>query len=210
MLEQEEKQFVTAEQRANFVPSEKNLELLKKLPSKPQKSLMDIKREMLQKANGQKDKPKFEINPVPAPGSANSKLPATRAVVVSETSLGNLPSAPLAKRPSRFDKTEKVETAQLTAQQLRVKQRQQKVQERMATTALNERPSIDVFKNIFSDTDTESSSNENSDSEDDERQNLTFSKPPSIEKPKAIDLDSDLIHQLMILLLSFHSLTDPL
>ena len=41
---------------------------------------------------------------------------------------------------------EKVDVAQLTAAQLRVKQRQQKVSERMATSAPGERPSIDVFK----------------------------------------------------------------
>ena len=41
---------------------------------------------------------------------------------------------------------EKVDVAQLTAAQLRVKQRQQKVSERMATSTPGERPSIDVFK----------------------------------------------------------------
>ena len=79
---------------------------------------------------------KFVINPVPAPGSEKSNLPATRQVV-SETSYGNQnATAPLAKRPSRFDKEEKVDPAQLTAQQLRIKQRQQKVQERIATVEL--------------------------------------------------------------------------
>ena len=38
------------------------------------KSLAEIKREMLTKANGKQDKPKFQINPRPAPGSADSKL----------------------------------------------------------------------------------------------------------------------------------------
>ena len=61
LLKQEESQFVTAEQRANFVPDPKNLELLSKLPGRPSKSLMDIKKEMLQKANGQKDKPKLSF-----------------------------------------------------------------------------------------------------------------------------------------------------
>ena len=41
-------------------------------------------------------------------------------------------------------------------------QRQQKVQERMATTAPDERPSIDVFKNIFSDSDSDSDDNNDS------------------------------------------------
>ena len=76
------------------------------------------------------------INPIPAPGSEKSNLPATRQVV-SETSYGNQnATAPLAKRPSRFDKQEKVDPAQLTAQQLRIKQRQQKVQERISTVEL--------------------------------------------------------------------------
>ena len=76
------------------------------------------------------------INPIPAPGSEKSNLPATRQVV-SETSYGNQnATAPLAKRPSRFDKEEKVDPAQLTAQQLRIKQRQQKVQERISTVEL--------------------------------------------------------------------------
>ena len=44
---------------------------------------------------------------------------------------------------------EKVDVAQLTAAQLRVKQRQQKVSERMATSTPGERPSIDVFKERF-------------------------------------------------------------
>ena len=61
LLKQEESQFVTAGQRANFVPDPKNLELLSKLPGRPSKSLMDIKKEMLQKANGQKDKPKLSF-----------------------------------------------------------------------------------------------------------------------------------------------------
>ena len=61
------------------------------------KSLVEMKREMQQNVYGQKDKPKFEINPRPAPGSENSALPATRAVVVKETSLGDL-TQPLAKR----------------------------------------------------------------------------------------------------------------
>ena len=57
--------------------------------------------------------------------------------MVSETSYGNQnATAPLAKRPSRFDKEEKVDPASLTAQQLRIKQRQQKVQERIATVEL--------------------------------------------------------------------------
>ena len=57
--------------------------------------------------------------------------------MVSETSYGNQnATAPLAKRPSRFDKEEKVDPAQLTAQQLRIKQRQQKVQERISTVEL--------------------------------------------------------------------------
>lgn len=42
--------------------------------NEPRKSLAEIKREMLTKANGRQDKPKFEINPRPAPGSAESKL----------------------------------------------------------------------------------------------------------------------------------------
>ena len=139
------------------------------------KSLVEMKREMQQNVYGQKDKPKFEINPRPAPGSENSALPATRAVVVKETSLGDLtqplakryvflthrraevfPSKKLLFRPSRFDKLEKPDVAQLTAAQLRVKQRQQKVNERIATSTPGERPDIDVFKNIFSDTESES------------------------------------------------------
>ena len=58
--------------------------------------------------------------------------------------------------PSRFDKLEKPDVAQLTAAQLRVKQRQQKVNERISTSTPGERPDIDVFKNIFSDTESES------------------------------------------------------
>ena len=75
--------------------------------------------------------------------------------MVQETSLGDL-TQPLSKRPSRFDKMEKPDVSQLNATQLRIKQRQQKVSERMATSAPGERPSIDVFKNIFSDTESES------------------------------------------------------
>ena len=45
--------------------------------SRPKKSLAELKREMLTKANGQKDKPRFEINPTVAPGAEGSKLPAT-------------------------------------------------------------------------------------------------------------------------------------
>jgi len=63
---------------------------------KPQKSLAEIKREMLTKANGQIDKPKFEINPRPAPGTAESKLPSTVKTIVRETNFGQM-SRPLSK-----------------------------------------------------------------------------------------------------------------
>ena len=102
LLKQEEEQFrqpSIQEQRANFKPDQKNLDKLKDLMNNRsgKKSLVEMKREMQQNVYGQKDKPKFEINPRPAPGSENSALPATRAVVVQETSLGDL-TQPLAKR----------------------------------------------------------------------------------------------------------------
>ena len=102
LLKQEEDQFrqpSIQEQRANFKPDQKNLDKLKDLMNNRsgKKSLVEMKREMQQNVYGQKDKSKFEINPRPAPGSENSALPATRAVVVQETSLGDL-TQPLAKR----------------------------------------------------------------------------------------------------------------
>ena len=42
-------QFVTPAQRQNFVAPQKNLDLLSKIPQKPQKSLMEIKRDLVQK-----------------------------------------------------------------------------------------------------------------------------------------------------------------
>ena len=48
------------------------------------------------KSLGGKDKPKFELNPRPAPGSSDSKLPGTRQIVVQEKSLGDL-SLPLGR-----------------------------------------------------------------------------------------------------------------
>ena len=111
LLKQEEAQFIEPgsiqEQRANFKPEPSNVDkLVDFMRNQSSKSLVELKREMQQNVYGQKDKPKFEINPQPAPGSAKSALPATRAVVVQETSLGDL-TQPLAKRPSRFDKVEK-------------------------------------------------------------------------------------------------------
>ena len=102
--------------------------------------------------------------------------------MVQETSLGDL-TQPLAKRPSRFDKVEKVDVAQLTAAQLRVKQRQQKVNERLATSTPGERPDIDVFKNIFSDTESESED----DDKDDSNQEDTFTFKKSTKPGKILN-----------------------
>ena len=51
------------------------------------KSLMELKRELVQKQVRRDDKPKFEINPRPVPGSAESRLPATVKTIVREVDL---------------------------------------------------------------------------------------------------------------------------
>mgnify|MGYP006438568213 CR=1 FL=1 len=51
------------------------------------KSLMELKRELVQKQVQREDKPKFEINPRPVPGSAESRLPATVKTIVREVDL---------------------------------------------------------------------------------------------------------------------------
>jgi len=188
LLKQEEAQFIQPgsilEERANFKPDPSNVDkLVDFMRNQSSKSLTELKRDMQQNVYGQKDKPKFEINPQPAPGSSKSALPATRAVVVQETSLGDL-TQPLAKRPSRFDKVEKVDVAQLTAAQLRVKQRQQKVNERLATSMPGERPDIDVFKNIFSDTDSESEDDDKDDSDQEDTFTFKTKSTKPAEKPK--------------------------
>lgn len=109
--------------------------------SRPKKSLAELKREMLTKANGQKDKPKFEINPRVAPGAEGSKLPATIKHIVSETNFGQL-SRPLAKQPSRFGskpakigpdlyEPDALDSAEVTARKMRLQNRQKKVTEQI-------------------------------------------------------------------------------
>lgn len=51
------------------------------------KSLMELKRELVQKQVQREDKQKFEINPRPVPGSAESRLPATVKTIVREVDL---------------------------------------------------------------------------------------------------------------------------
>lgn len=51
------------------------------------KSLMELKRELVQKQVQREDKKKFEINPRPVPGSAESRLPATVKTIVREVDL---------------------------------------------------------------------------------------------------------------------------
>ena len=87
LLKQEEAQFIQPgsilEERANFKPDPSNVDkLVDFMRNQSSKSLTELKRDMQQNVYGQKDKPKFEINPQPAPGSSKSALPATRAVVV--------------------------------------------------------------------------------------------------------------------------------
>jgi len=51
------------------------------------KSLMELKRELVQKQVQREDKTKFEINPRPVPGSAESRLPSTVKTIVREVDL---------------------------------------------------------------------------------------------------------------------------
>ena len=155
---------------------------------RPQKSLAEIKREMLTKINGQADKPKYVINPIPTPGTVESKLPSTVKTIVRETNFGNV-SRPLSKQPSRFSSnatpqpTESRATtlvptdpANVSARKMRLQQRQQKVKEQLSTVAADEKPPVDVFKSIFSDSESDEDDKEDSDDSEDENDTLTIQK----------------------------------
>ena len=60
----------------------------------------------------------------------------------------------MSKQPSRFSKfaePEKADSTQISAKKLRIKQRQEKVAEKLTTVAPTDKPPVDVFKSIFSD-----------------------------------------------------------
>ena len=60
----------------------------------------------------------------------------------------------MAKQPSRFSKfaePEKADSTTISAKKLRIKQRQEKVAEKLTTVAPTDKPPVDVFKSIFSD-----------------------------------------------------------
>ena len=60
----------------------------------------------------------------------------------------------MSKQPSRFSKfaePEKADSATISAKKLRIKQRQEKVTEKLTTVAVTDKPPVDVFKSIFSD-----------------------------------------------------------
>ena len=83
-------------------------------------------------------------------------------------------AAPGEEAVTFVDKVKKFDVAQLTAAQLRVKQRLQKVNERLATSTPRKRPDIDVFKKIISDTESESEYDDKDDS--DQEDTFTFKK----------------------------------
>jgi len=115
------------------------------------KSLMELKRELVQKQVQREDKTKFEINPRPVPGSAESRLPSTVKTIVREVDL-NQQTKPMSKQPSRFSKfaePEKADSTTISAKKLRIKQRQEKVAEKMTTVAPTDKPSYRHYFTIL-------------------------------------------------------------
>ncbi|CBY13953.1 unnamed protein product [Oikopleura dioica] len=159
------------------------------------KSLMELKRELVQKQVQREDKKKFEINPRPVPGSAESRLPSTVKTIVREVDL-NQQTKPMSKQPSRFYKfaePEKADSTTISAKKLRIKQRQEKVAEKMTTVAPTDKPPVDVFKSIFSDSVFGSSDSESeNESSDDDSSALTIKKKPEQTSTSKLEAEPQL------------------
>ena len=76
---------------------------------------------------------------------------------------------------------------------MRLQQRQEKVQEKLSTISNDEKPPVDVFKSIFSDSDSDDDSDEKDDESEksDDNETLTISKAPPNPPPENSSLPDD-------------------